>query len=49
MQDFGDGDIGYRVEEANIRFLEVETPYDPKPNDLYWRFALAVVNIELAC
>jgi predicted enzyme related to lactoylglutathione lyase len=49
MREFGDQDIGYTEEEANIRFLPAETPYKPKPSDLYWKIALGVPNIELAC
>lgn len=49
MQDFSGEDIGYTDAEAKIRFLKAETPYAPKPNDLYWKFAIAVPNIELAC
>jgi len=49
MKDLGDRHVGYGGDEARIRFLQADTPYDPKPNDLYWKIALAVPNIELAC
>ncbi len=49
MREFGDQNVGYTEEEAKIRFLLTQTPYDPKPGDLYWKIALAVPNIELAC
>lgn len=49
MRDLDNGRLGYRTEEANIHFLPAEHPYSPQSNDLYWKIALAVPNIELAC
>jgi len=49
MQEFGNGDVGYTEQEAKIRFLPANAPYKPKPGDLYWKIALGVPDIELAC
>ena len=49
MQNQGEGCIGYGGEEASICFSQAEAPYNPQPRDLYWKIALAVPNIELAC
>ncbi|WP_300035698.1 VOC family protein [uncultured Roseobacter sp.] len=44
-----DGTIGYRDEEAGLVFELAEKPYQPSNQDVYWKIALAVPNIELAC
>ena len=49
MRDLRDGRLGYSEDEAGIRFISAETHYSPKPEDVYWKIALAVPNIELAC
>ena len=49
MVEKGDDSIGYAAEEAVLRFLDADAPYAPKPDDLYWKIALSVPNIELAC
>ncbi len=50
MHHFGNFTVGYdNAAEAKIRFVSVEQPYRPKSNDLYWKIALAVPNIDLAC
>ena len=49
MSDQGDGRVGYSEREMAIRFTQAEGAYDPHPADLYWKIALAVPNIELAC
>ena len=49
MDELCDGTVGYGGEEAKIRFLKAEGRYDPKPDDVYWKIALAVPDIELAC
>jgi predicted enzyme related to lactoylglutathione lyase len=41
--------IGYGGNETNLCFLPAEAPYGSNPNDLYWKIAIAVPNIELAC
>ncbi len=48
MHDLGSGRLGYGAQEAGIRFLSAQTPYAAKPNDVYWKIAIAVPNIELA-
>ncbi|MEM8776150.1 MAG: VOC family protein [Pseudomonadota bacterium] len=48
MKDQGDGCVGYGGEEASICFLPAAGPYRPDANDLYWKIALSVPNIELA-
>lgn len=49
MKDFEDGTVGYSKEEARLSFPKATSGYEPKANDLYWKIALAVPNIELAC
>lgn len=49
MRDLGDGRIGYHEQEVAIRFVEAKLPYAPSPEDLYWKIALSVPNIDLAC
>ncbi|MGB0506926.1 MAG: VOC family protein [Pikeienuella sp.] len=49
MRYLGRGLVGYGGAEAAIRFLQADLPYDPTPRDLYWKIALAVPDIELAC
>ncbi len=49
MDELCDETVGYGGEEAKIRFSKAEGPYDPKPDDVYWKIALAVPDIELAC
>ncbi len=48
MRKRADGTIGYADEEAGLLFEAAEAPYRPSPQDLYWKIALAVPNIELA-
>ena len=49
MTKFSDDTVGYGAEQAKIFFPKAEGEYVPKPNDLFWKIALAVPNIELAC
>ncbi|KZL01651.1 Glyoxalase-like domain protein [Pseudovibrio sp. Ad5] len=49
MSDQGDGRVGYCAEETALLFTEAEAPYTPQATDLYWKIALSVPNIELAC
>ena len=49
MVDFGDGTLGFQQSDAKLAFLPSAAPYEPGPHDLYWKIALAVPNIELAC
>ncbi len=49
MVDLGDGRVGYHDREAALQFIAAEQPYMPKTSDLYWKIALSVPNIELAC
>lgn len=48
MQALADDVVGYGGTEAAIQFLPGTERYQPRPNDLYWKVALAVPNIELA-
>ena len=48
MRERADGTIGYADEEAGLLFEAAELPYDPSPQDLYWKIALAVPDIDLA-
>ena len=48
MRERANGTIGYADEEAGLLFEVAEVPYRPSPNDLYWKIALAVPNIDLA-
>lgn len=49
MQNFGEGIVGYGAREARLEFLSAGVPYAPTPLDRYWKIALAVPDIELAC
>ncbi len=49
MSHQGDGRVGYADREAALQFVAAETPYTPQPSDLYWKIALSVLNIDLAC
>ena len=48
MRERADGTIGYADEEAGLLFEAAELPYRPSPQDLYWKIALAVPDIDLA-
>lgn len=48
MQEFIDGSVGYGAEQARIHFLPAQGDYQPQSNDLFWKIALAVPDIELA-
>lgn len=49
MRDLGGGRVGYSEREMAIRFMPAEERYNPQPTDLYWKIALSVPCIELAC
>ncbi|MEP1206463.1 MAG: VOC family protein [Rhizobiaceae bacterium] len=50
MRRFGDSIVGYdNAVEAKLHFFQCSEPYQARPNDLYWKIALSVPNIELAC
>ncbi|WP_109314294.1 VOC family protein [Pseudovibrio ascidiaceicola] len=49
MSDQGDGRIGYSAAEVALQFIAAVTPYAPQASDLYWKIAISVPNIELAC
>ncbi|MEM8814143.1 MAG: VOC family protein [Pseudomonadota bacterium] len=49
MSDQGDGRVGYSDRETAIRFVAADEPYVPGPTDLYWKIAVSVPDIELAC
>lgn len=48
MRKRTNGTIGYADEEAGLLFEAAELPYRPSPQDLYWKIALAVPDIDLA-
>lgn len=43
------GTIGYGEKEADLIFEPAVEPYQPSNRDVYWKIALAVPDIELAC
>lgn len=49
MMDLGRNTVGYAGAQASISFTAAETPYSPEKSELYWKIALSVPNIELAC
>ena len=49
MRNLDRGRIGYDDEEMGIRFLPAQSPYAPGPADLYWKIAIAVPDLGLAC
>lgn len=49
MSDRGDGRLGYATPEAALRFLKADEPYEPQRSDLYWKIAISVPDIDLAC
>lgn len=48
MRERANGTIGYADEEAGLLFEAAEFPYRPSPQDLYWKIALSVPDIDLA-
>ncbi|MEM7441156.1 MAG: VOC family protein [Pseudomonadota bacterium] len=48
MTDQGDGCVGYGGAQASLRFLPVKGAYAPTPEDLYWKIALSVPDLDLA-
>ena len=48
MRERANGTIGYADAEAGLLFEPAELPYRPSPQDLYWKIALAVPDIDLA-
>lgn len=49
MSDQAEGCVGYSSRETALKFVSTDAPYAPLPSDLYWKIALSVPNIELAC
>ena len=49
MTAFDDGSVGYDDPNAHLKFIKSEKPYVGSPQDLYWKIAIALPNIELAC
>ena len=43
------GTLGYNAQQAGLKFDPALQPYQPTSTDTYWKIALAVPNIELAC
>ena len=48
MNSSGDASLGYGGRQARLAFFQSSEPYKPEPNDVYWKIALAVPDIELA-
>ncbi len=48
MTEFPDHSVGYGESEARLHFVPATQGYDPSSNDLYWKIAIAIPNIELA-
>lgn len=48
MRDRDDGTIGYGDQEAGLIFEQAEHPYEPTQNDLYWKIAISVPDLDLA-
>lgn len=49
MHRRADGRVGYADLEALIDFKPATAAYEPQKSDLYWKIALSVPNIEMAC
>lgn len=49
MDDLGLHRVGYANDQAHLYFEKTPSPYLPARDDLYWKIALSVPNIELAC
>ncbi len=49
MQRFDDGTVGYGDAQARLEFTQASEPYHPGPHDRYWKIALAIPDIALAC
>ncbi|MEM7193419.1 MAG: VOC family protein [Pseudomonadota bacterium] len=49
MTRMEDERMRYGAEEAAIRFFPAERLYKSSSNDVYWKIALSVPDIELAC
>lgn len=48
MISCSDASVGYGGQQARLAFYQSSEPYKPEPNDVYWKIALAVPDIELA-
>lgn len=49
MVEFADQSVGYPGEGARLSFVPAETDHVPSADDLYWKIALAVPDLDLAC
>ncbi|MEO1142015.1 MAG: VOC family protein, partial [Pseudomonadota bacterium] len=49
MQELEDGRLRYSDEEAAMAFVPVEKAYEPQKSNLYWKIAIAVPYLDLAC
>jgi len=47
--DSVDQSVGYGEPQARLSFLPVLSQYEHWQNDLYWKIAIAVPDVELAC
>ena len=48
MIDLDDGCIGFGAPQMAIRFIDAEGAYAPQANDVYWKIALSVPDLDLA-
>lgn len=49
MRARADGTVGYGEGQAGLLFEPARAPYAPAPRDLYWKIALSVPDLDLAC
>jgi len=49
MERQGEDTVGYPGEGASLHFVKGHNAYRPSPADLYWKIALAVPDLDLAC
>lgn len=49
MSDQGNGRVGFSPQEVSLKFVKADAAYQPDPSDLYWKIALSVPNLDLAC
>lgn len=48
MHELANGRVGYSEEQMGIRFVQSQGDYEHRQADLYWKFAIAVPDLDLA-
>ncbi len=48
MLELDDRRLAYSPDEVALNFIQAEARYVPQPNDLYWKIAISVPDINLA-